>query len=94
MAAREQNWERTLDHSDASGTRRLHVAMLEGQREDKLEQGLRNVELQRVLQRNENQGVIEQNGFPAINYRPDVEHVEEDSDRQLVFIWYLVVIWL
>ena len=76
MTAGKQDREWALDHANSLRTRRLHVRVLEREREDELEQRLGNVELQWVLRRNQNQGLVEKDGFPAIYDSPDVKHVK------------------
>ena len=49
VTASEQDWERTLHHADSGRARWLDVRVLECEWEDELEQGLCDVELERVL---------------------------------------------
>ena len=59
MAAGEQDRKWALDHADSRCACRLYVRVLEGERKDELEQRLGDVELERVLRRDQDQCAIE-----------------------------------
>ena len=59
MAAGEQDREWALDHADSRCARRLNIRVLEGEREDELEQRLGDIELKRVLRGDQDQCLIE-----------------------------------
>ena len=94
VRATEHDWEGGGDQADPGRARRLDIWVLEGQWEEQLEQGLGDVELQRVLRGDQDQSVVEQDRFPAVHDSAHVEHVEEDADGQLVLVGDLVVVGL
>ena len=59
MAAGEQDRKWALYHADSRCACRLDIRVLEGEREDELEQRLRDVELERVLRGDQDQCLIE-----------------------------------
>ena len=94
MTTSEYNPKRRAHIPQPTRTSWLHIGILEGQGEDQLEESLCYVELEAVLGADEDQGAVEKNGFPAVNDGPDIKHVEQDSNSNLVLVWYLIVVWL
>ena len=94
MTTSEYNPKRRAHIAQPTRTCWLHISILEGQGEDQLEEGLSDVELERVLAGDEDQGAVEKNGFPAVNDGPDIKHIKQDSNSNLVLVRYLIVVWL
>ena len=90
----DEDWEGWLDHADASFAGRLHVRVLEGQREHELKQSLRDVKLQAELWGDQDKGLVEQNSLPAVHDGADVEHLEQHADSQLILVWNLIEVRL
>ena len=66
MCTGEHNRKGRLNHANSGGACWLYVRVLECQREDELEKRLSDVELERVLRRDQHKGLIEKERFPAI----------------------------
>lgn len=87
-ANKDGHWR--LNQLDRRTVSRLDVSVLPGQWEHKLLEGFGDVELQRVLLRDQNQRLVKYQRFPAEENLFDIEQLQQQLDCDLVVVRKLV----